>query len=111
VSTNREARNRAPDPWEASQTAAAARDAAAIGGRAGDEHLDPAQRPLVEAGEGVSEGFELAEEELIEAAAHGDSACDPLADAFPPEPESDRATAVYGEADSEESTEASPDDR
>jgi hypothetical protein len=47
--------------------AAAAREAAAIGGRAGDEELDPAERPLAEAGEGVAERFELAEEELREA--------------------------------------------
>jgi hypothetical protein len=31
-----------------------------------------AQRPLVEAGGGEAEGFELAEEELIEHASHGD---------------------------------------
>ena len=31
-----------------------------------------AQRPLVEAGEGVAEGFELSESELIEHASHGD---------------------------------------
>ena len=33
---------------------------------------DPALRPLVEAGEGESEGFEEAERELIEHASHGD---------------------------------------
>lgn len=31
-----------------------------------------AQRPVEESGEGESEGFELAEEELIEHASHGD---------------------------------------
>jgi hypothetical protein len=31
-----------------------------------------AERPLVEAGEGESEGFELSEHELIEHASHGD---------------------------------------
>ena len=46
--------------WEEQEAEAAEREAAAIGGRAGDEELDPAQRPLVEAGEGVAEGFELA---------------------------------------------------
>jgi hypothetical protein len=51
---------------------AAEAEAAAIGGRAGDEGLDPAERPLAEAGEGEAEGFEQAELELIEHASHGD---------------------------------------
>ena len=55
-------------PDEDAEIEAARRDAAAIGGRAGDEDLDPALRPLVEGGEGEAEGFELAEEDLIEAA-------------------------------------------
>jgi hypothetical protein len=50
----------------------AAREAGAIGGRAGDEDLPPAERPVSEAGGGESEGFEQAEEELIEHASHGD---------------------------------------
>ena len=33
---------------------------------------DPAMAPLIEAGEGESEGFELAEEQLVEHASHGD---------------------------------------
>ncbi len=52
-------------PWEEREIDAARTEASRIGGYAGDEHLDPAQRPLVEAGEGVAEGFELAEEDLI----------------------------------------------
>lgn len=52
---------------------AAAREAARIGGEVpSEEGLDPAQRPLIESGEGVAEGFELAEEDLIEHASHGD---------------------------------------
>ena len=39
-------------PDEDAETEAARREAAAIGGRAGDEDLDPALRPLVEGGEG-----------------------------------------------------------
>lgn len=58
--------------WEQDEVEAAAAEARAIGGVAGDEDLDPAERPLVEAGEGEAEGFELAEEELIEHATHGD---------------------------------------
>ena len=49
---------------------AAAEEAAGIGGVAGDEDLDPAERPVAEAGGGVAEGNELAEAELIEAATH-----------------------------------------
>lgn len=91
--------------WEESEANAAAREAARIGGRAGDEHLDPAQRPLVEAGEGVAEGFELAEADLIAAAQHTDAECDPLADAFTPEVNGGTARGVYGEADHEDTSE------
>lgn len=91
--------------WEASEAAAAARDAAAIGGHAGDEALDPAQRPLVEAGEGVAEGFELAEQDLIDAAQNRESWCNPRRNAFTPERESDQASTEYGEADHEDSSE------
>ncbi len=91
--------------WEEEQAVTAGAEAAAIGGRAGDEGLDPAQRPLAEAGEGVAEGFELAEQDLIDAAEHADWACDPVANAFTPEAESDRATGEYSEADHEESSE------
>jgi hypothetical protein len=92
-------------PSEAEEVEAAARAAAAIGGRAGDEDLDPAMRPLIEAGEGEAEGFELAEQDLIEAAEHGDSGADPLGDAFPPEVEGRFNVDCYGEADHERSTE------
>jgi hypothetical protein len=37
-----------------------------------EERRREEQRPLEEGGEGESEGFELAEEELIEHASHGD---------------------------------------
>jgi hypothetical protein len=37
-----------------------------------DDPVDPALQPLIEAGEGESEGFELAEDDLIEHATHGD---------------------------------------
>ena len=91
------------DSWADAQVAAAAREAAGIGGRAGDEHLDPAMRPLIEAGEGVSEGFELAEEALIAAAEHRGPRADPLSDAFSVERE--RASGVaYGEADESRSS-------
>ena len=37
-----------------------------------DDKVDPALAPLIEAGEGESEGFELAESDLIENTEHGD---------------------------------------
>lgn len=65
------------DDVVAQETARAGAEAAHIGGHASSEpppieDVDEAQRPLEEAGEGESEGFELAEEELIEHASHGD---------------------------------------
>lgn len=67
--------------FEAEEEQAAAAEAARIGGRVSDypasdsddSENDPAERPLIEAGEGESEGFELAEAELEEHASHGDS--------------------------------------
>lgn len=87
-------------PWEAQETEAAAREAAAIGGRAGDEELEPPMRPLVEGGEGEAEGFELAEADLIEAAEHGESRGNPFRDAFTPEVSAARV-GTFGEADHE----------
>jgi len=54
------------------QVEAAAIEAARIGGVAGDEGIEAAQRPVSEAGGGVAEGFEAAEELLVEHASHGD---------------------------------------
>jgi hypothetical protein len=98
-------------PWEEAETAAAAREAAAIGGRAGDEGIDPAHRPLLEGGEGVAEGFELAEADLVEAAEHGDSRANPRLDQFPVESEADLATVWYAEVDHQHSSEVTNGDR
>lgn len=98
-----------PDPrYEQDETDAAAAEAAKIGGVAGDEDLDPAQRPVIEAGGGEAEGFEQAEEELIEHASHGDqqSAHAIMHDAGLPEDEG----GISGEADHERSSEAPQDD-
>ena len=100
-----------PIPWEEREVDAAAAEAARIGGRAGDENLDPAARPLVEAGEGVSEGFELAEEELIEAAETAAGWADPRWNAFTSEVENSDSQAHYSEADHEDSSELIDDDR
>lgn len=62
---------------------------------------NPAFKPLEEAGQGESEGFELAERELIEHASHGDDGTTThiLLDADPRDEE--ESDAVYGEADEE----------
>lgn len=91
------------------QAAAAAAEAASIGGRAPEDDLDPAERPLVEAGQGVAEGFELSEDQLARYASHEDPALPPTEAAFSPEQESDRSTAVYGESDEIYSTEVVSD--
>jgi hypothetical protein len=87
------------DPLENEEADAAAAEAGAIGGVAGDEDLDPAERPLYEAGEGEAEGFEQAEDALIEHATHGDehSGRVPLYDEG--EPEEAGAGVEYGEGD------------
>jgi hypothetical protein len=89
----------------AQEEAAAAAEAAAIGGRAPHDVDDPALDPVYQAGGGEQEGWEAAERELIENAEHGDGRANPLLDAPTGELESDRSTAVYGEADHVEATE------
>src|SRR5918996_4809743 len=76
-------------PREEKEVDAAAYAAGAIGGRAGDEDVDPVERPLQEAGEGVAEGFELAEEDLIEAAETGVTWVDPVRRGFLRNPRTD----------------------
>jgi hypothetical protein len=93
------------------EAAAAAAEAASIGGPLPDPDLDPAERPVVEGGGGVAEGFEQAEDELIRQASHEDPATAPAEAAFPPEEEPDRSTAVYGEPDEVGPTEVVADPR
>ena len=95
------------DDLVAEMEAAAAAEAGAIGGPVRPEAGaggDPAMEPVYQAGGGEAEGFEAAEADLIENATHGDGMGNPLVDAFRPEVEADRSTAVYGDADQEEST-------
>lgn len=88
------------DPIAEEEAEAAAAEAARIGGPAPDDPVeDPAQRPQVEGGEGESEGFELAEEELIDNASHGDQKRFPNRDVSLPEEPTD--TTAFGEADEE----------
>lgn len=86
------------DPIAEEEAEAAASEAAKIGGAVPDDGLDPAERPLAEGGEGEAEGFELAEEELIDHAEHGDQKHFPDSDAGAPEEPTD---AAYGEPDEE----------
>jgi hypothetical protein len=67
------------------------------------EKPDPALEPLIEAGEGESEGFELAEEQLVENATHGDQHTPRMIgrDALGFD-EVEQDPAVYGEADEED---------
>ncbi len=75
----------------------AAADAARIGGVAGDEDVEPAQRPVREAGGGEAEGFEQAEQDLIDHAQHTTGEGTPRLDEMGEEAEVDRAS--YGEPD------------
>lgn len=89
---------------------AAAAEAARIGGVAGDEDLDPAQRPVIEGGGGVAEGFEQAEEALIEHASHGDQQSGRVPFHDRGADEQPGSTAEYGDADHEQSSERTDDD-
>jgi hypothetical protein len=68
-----------------------------------EEERREAMRPVEEAGGGESEGFEQAEEALIDAAEHGDSGGPADLDAGAPEANPDPGT--YGDADEAASTE------
>lgn len=83
----------------------AAEEAASIGGVAGDEGLDPADRPVREAGGGESEGFEMSEQDLIRHASHADDRSDSIVFHDAGEPEAEPPPGEYGEADSIETTE------
>jgi hypothetical protein len=97
------------DPIAEEEAEAAASEAAEIGGPAPDDPIDdPAQRPLVEGGEGQAEGFELAEEQLIDNAEHGDQKRFPNRDAGRPEEPTETA---FGEADEAIPQEADQDIR
>lgn len=86
---------------------AAAREAGEIGGRAGDEDMDPAERASAQHGGGESEGFEQAEELHEEHASHGDEHGGPLRNRS--EPEEGPPRGEFAEADDVESTETDVD--
>lgn len=94
----------------------AAAEAGAIGGSASSEPspasdpADEARRPLAEAGEGDAEGFEQAEQELVEHASHGDQHAARRAIQDAPTDNSDDVLAEEGaEADLERSSEREDD--
>lgn len=101
MDANREEREREALAREEAEAAAA--EAAGIGGEVAKDSEDPAEQPLIEAGEGEAEGFELAERDLEDIASHGDQHRFP--DNVPSAPEEQGDEAVYGEAD-----EAIPED-
>ncbi|HEX8857196.1 MAG TPA: hypothetical protein VF752_16495 [Thermoleophilaceae bacterium] len=87
------------EPYVEEQEEEAAAEAGRIGGYGGEPDWPEEERAVREGGGGEQEGFEEAEDELIENASHGDG--DLSRDAFGGEEEieSDRSTADYGEAD------------
>jgi hypothetical protein len=100
-----------PDPrHEQDEIDAAAAEAARIGGVAGDEGLDPAERPVIEAGGGYAEGFDEAEEALIEHASHGDDQSAHAIFHDRGQPEDASATLDEAEADHERSSEMAEDE-
>ena len=93
------------EEYIAEQEREAAEEAVEVGGGPVSDEAEEAERALAEAGQGESEGFELAEEELIENASHdADSAPDPTHLAG--QPEQGLPEVEYGEADTEESEDA-----
>lgn len=103
------------DPLAQQQADRAGAEAGAIGGKASSDpepasgSPDQAQRPLAEAGEGEAEGFELAEQELIEHASHGDQHAAPQAIEDAPPESDDVPAAEGGEPDREYSSEREDD--
>ena len=94
MSSNQDEREE--DGLATEEAEAAAAEAADIGGRVARDSKDPAEQPLIEAGEGQAEGFELAERELEDIASHGDQHRFPDSVPTPPEEPNE---ATYGEAD------------
>jgi hypothetical protein len=92
--------NAAPDEKDEDfvedEEAEAAREAAGIGGNVPPDTDDPAEAPLLEGGEGESEGFELAEKDLEDIAEHGDEHRFPDGLSQPEEPQD---PDEYGEPD------------
>jgi hypothetical protein len=95
------------DDRETREERAAADEARRIGGDVNYENVDEAHRPLTESGEGVAEGYELAEEDHRRNAEHDDGEGNPIRDAYEVENEGDEQ--AHGEADHVHAT-GDPDD-
>jgi hypothetical protein len=93
------------DPRVREEEDAAAAEAGSIGGRAPEyddedgREADEAERPLIEGGEGVEEGFETAERDLRETASHSENRYDPETRDFGDEESAGEGDAVSGEPD------------
>lgn len=86
------------EDYVAEQEREAAQEAVGIGGPGGHYETGEAERPLAEAGQGQAEGFELAEEDLVENASH-ESGAAPDPTHLAGEPEDPRVGSEYGEPD------------
>lgn len=101
------------DELESREADQAGAEAAAIGGNVSSEPRsgasDEAERPLAEAGQGEAEGFEQAEQDLIEHASHGDQHAARRAIEDAPDEQDDARAEAGGEADREYSSEREDD--
>ena len=99
------------DPLVRQEEEAAAAEAGSIGGRKPeyeDEEGLPADeedRALIEGGEGVEEGFEIAESDLRETASHSENRYDPEIRDFGDEESAGEGDAISGEPDEFDVTE------
>jgi len=105
------------DPLAEEEAEAAAAEAGSIGGRATrdleeDMPHDPAMDPVYEAGGGEQDGWELAEEELIEHTEHGPAKPETqvrVREEFDRQIEENPDLSVYGEGDEEKVSEVTDD--
>ena len=101
----------AEDPLLRREENAAAREAGSIGGATPDyeaadgEAATDAERPVLEGGQGVEEGFEVAEGDLRDTASHLENRYDPADRDFGDEESAGDADAVSGEPDEIDVTE------
>jgi hypothetical protein len=93
------------DPLLRREEAAAAREAAGIGGGRPEyedeegREVSESDRALIEGGEGVEEGFDVAEEDLVETASHGENRYDPSTADFGDDESAGDADVIDAEAD------------
>src|SRR5215207_7577424 len=103
--------DRREDPLVRQEEDAAAAEAGRIGGRKpeyeDDEGLpvEEEDRALIEGGEGVEEGFEIAESDLRETASHSENRYDPDVHDFGDEESAGEGDAISGEPDEIDVTE------